>query len=134
LIRVVLDTNVLISALLFGGKPQSVLEKAIRGHVGLVLSRDILNELEGVLLEKKFFFPQEIARSLVLELEAMAEMVAPSRTIMAVKADPYDNMILECAFEAKVDFVVSGDKHLLELKRFEKIPILSPAQFLEVIE
>jgi hypothetical protein len=51
-----------------------------------------------------------------------------------VKADPYDNMILECAVEAGVDYVVSGDNHVLELKPFEDIPILSPAQFLKVVE
>lgn len=134
MIRLVLDTNVLISALLFGGNPQTVLEKMIMGQVGLVLSRDILNEFEGVLCGKKFGFPPEIARSIVRELEAIGEVVAPTRKIAIVKADPYDNLILECAVEAKVDYVVSGDNHLIELKRFEGIPILSPAQFLKVLE
>ena len=55
-------------------------------------------------------------------------------SVAVVKADPYDNMILECAVEARVDYVVSGDSHLLKLERFEDIPILSPAQFLDVLE
>jgi putative PIN family toxin of toxin-antitoxin system len=133
-IRIVLDTNVLISALLFGGNPQAVLEKAIMGQIGLALSRDILNELEGVLCGKKFGFPFEIAQGIVRELEAIGELVAPTRKIAVVKVDPYDNMILECAVEANADYVVSGDNHLLELKRFEGIPILSPAQFIEVLQ
>ena len=100
----------------------------------LVVSRDILNELEDVLYGKKFRYPPEIARSIVRELEAICEIVTPTRNIAVVKADPYDNMILECAVEGKVDYVVSGDNHLLKLERFEDIPILSPAQFLEVVE
>ncbi len=68
------------------------------------------------------------------EFEAICEMVVPSRKLAAVKEDPYDNMVLECAVEARVDYVVSGDGHLLKLGRFEDIPILSPAQFLEVLE
>jgi uncharacterized protein len=50
-----------------------------------------------------------------------------------IKADPYDNVILECAVEARVDYVVSGDSHLFKLKRFEDTPILSPAQFLKIV-
>lgn len=100
----------------------------------LVVSRDILNELEDVLCGKKFRYPPEIARNIVRELEAICEIVTPTRNIAVVKADPYDDMILECAVEGKVDYVVSGDNHLLKLERFEDIPILSPAQFLEVAE
>ena len=134
MIRIVLDTNVLISALFFGGNPQTVLEKAIMGQISLVLSKEILNEFEEVLCVKKFAYPPEIARNIGSELEAVSELVFPTRKIAAVKADPYDNLILECAVTAEVDYVVSGDNHLLELKRFEGIPILSPAQFLKVVE
>lgn len=134
MIRIVVDTNILISAFLFGGKPEMVLEKALLGHVSLVTSREILDELEGVLCGRKFRYPPEIARSIMREFEAMCEIVAPTRSLAVVKADPYDNMVLECAVEARVDYVVSGDSHLLKLERFEDIPILSPAQFLEVLE
>jgi putative PIN family toxin of toxin-antitoxin system len=132
-IRIVLDTNVLISALLFGGNPQTVLEKAIMGQISLVLSREILNEFEDVLCGKKFAYHPEIARNIVRELEAVSELVFPTRKISAVKADPYDNLILECAVKAGVDYVVSGDNHLLELRRFEGILILSPAEFLKAL-
>ena len=134
MIRIVVDTNILISAFLFGGKPEMVLEKALLGHVGLVASRDILNELEGVLCGRKFRYPPEIARRIVREFEAMCEIVTPTRNLAVVKADSYDNMVLECAVEARVDYVVSDDSHLLKLKRFEDIPILTPAQFLKVIK
>ena len=93
-----------------------------------------IKELEDVLCGRKFAYPPEISRTIVRELEAVSELVFPTRKIAAVKADPYDNLILECAVEAGVDYVVSGDNHLLELKRFEDIPILSPAQFLKVVD
>ena len=134
MIRIVVDTNVLISAFLFGGKPEAILEKALAGQIGLVTSRDILNEVEGVLCGKKFRYTAEIARTMTLELEAICEIVTPTRRLTVVKADPYDNMVLECAVEAKVDYVVSGDSHLLKLENFENIPVLSPAQFLKALE
>ena len=111
-----------------------IFERALLGHVSLVTSRDILDELEAVLCGKKFRYPREIARSIVRELEAMCEIVTPTRNLSVVKADPYDNMILECAAEARVNYVVSGDSHLLKLERLEDIPILSPAQFLDILE
>jgi uncharacterized protein len=132
-IRIVVDTNILISAFLFGGKPQLVLERAILGHVSLIVSRDILDELEGVLCGKKFRYPPEIARSISREFEAMCEIVTPTRKLAVVKADPYDNMILECAIGGKVDYIVSGDSHLLKLERFEDFPIVSAAQFLKIL-
>ena len=132
MIRIVVDTNVLISALLFGGNPQMILERALLGYVSLVAPWDILDELEGVLCGKKFRYPREIARSIVREFEVMCEIVTPTRKVAVVKADPYDNMVLECAADARVDYVVSGDSHLLKLEQFEDIPILSPAQFLKV--
>lgn len=134
MIRIVLDTNVLISALFFDGNPQRILERAIMGKIGLVLSKEILNGFEDVLCGKKFAYPPEMARNIVRELEAVSELVFPTRKIAAVKADPYDNLILECAVKAGVDYAVSGDSHLLKLRRFEGIAILSPAQFLEVVE
>ena len=103
------------------------------GQIDLVLSREILNEFEDVLCGKKFAYPPEIARTIVRELEAVSELVFPTRKIAAVKADPYDNLILECAVKAGVDYVVSGDNHLLELRRFEGILILSPAEFLKAL-
>ena len=66
-------------------------------------------------MRKEVQIPPEIARSIVREFEAMCEIVTPTRNLAVVKADPYDNMILECAVEAGVDYVVSGDSHLLKL-------------------
>ncbi len=132
--KVVLDTNVLVSAVLFGGNPRRVLETIIEGEVRLALSREILHELEGVLLRKKFGVAPETALTIVRELESLCEIVDPSRTISALLSDPYDNMVLECAAEAKADYIVSGDAHLLDMGEFEGIKIINSARFLETLE
>jgi len=130
-LRVVLDTNVLISAILFGGKPRQILEKAIRGEIRLCLSEPILEELKGVLQRSKFDYSPEMIQFILTELTAIADFVNPSETINIVAEDPEDNRILECAIAANADYVISGDSHLLKLNKYFNIDILSAAAFLE---
>ena len=131
MLRVVLDTNVLISAILFGGKPRQILEKAIRGEIRLCLSEPILEELKGVLQRSKFDYSPEMIQFILTELTAIADFVNPSETINIVAEDPEDNRILECAIAANADYVISGDSHLLKLNKYFNIDILSAAAFLE---
>jgi len=133
LIKIVLDTNVLISALLFGGKPKQILERAVSGEFRMITCREILEELEGVLCGKKFKYPPEIVRNIINEIEALSEIVAPVQAIRLLKVDPYDNVILECALEARADYIISEDVHLLELLEVEGGKIINPAQFLEIV-
>ena len=130
MIRVVLDTNVIISAIIFSGKPRTVLEAAIKGEICLCISEEILNELNQVLKRPKFSFPLEIIQSIVNELLLISDLIVPSRKIIVIESDPADNMILECAVEANVDYIVTGDSHLLKLGSFENIKIITPAQFI----
>ena len=130
---IVLDTNVIISALLFGGNPRRVLEMVLSQAVRMAVSRPILDEVEGVLRGRKFRYPHEIALNIIRELESISEIVVPVRRMDVIRADPYDNMILECAVTASADYIVSGDAHLLELKEFEQIRIVTPAHFLEAV-
>jgi putative PIN family toxin of toxin-antitoxin system len=130
-LKVVLDTNILISAILFGGKPRQILEKAIRGEIRLCLSEPILEELKGVLQRSKFDYSPEMIQFILTELTAIADLVNPSETINVVLEDPEDNRILECAVEAKANYVISGDLHLLKLSRYLNIEVLNAAAFLE---
>ena len=131
MLRVVLDTNVLISAILFGGKPRQVLGKAIRGEIRLCLSEPILEELKGVLQRSKIDYSPEMIQFIITELTGIADFVSPSETIDVVLEDPEDNRILECAVEAKANYVISGDFHLLKLSRYHNIEVLNAAAFLE---
>ena len=131
MLRVVLDTNVLISAIVFGGKPRQILEKAIRGEIRLCLSEPILEELKGVLQRSKFDYSPEMIQFILTELTGIADFVNPSETINVVLEDPGDNRILECGVEAKANYVITGDFHLLKLSRYLNIEVLNAAEFLE---
>ena len=131
--KVVLNTNILISAIVFGGKPRQVLEAAIKGHIQIILTEDIIEEMRGVLEGKKFQFPAGITDLIIQELKSPAEIVAPKERITAIEKDPEDNRVLECARESQADFIVSGDMHLLEIKEFQGTKILTPEEFLEIL-
>jgi putative PIN family toxin of toxin-antitoxin system len=129
-VKVVLDTNVLISAIMFGGKSRDILEMGISGKIKIAVSQDILKELAEVLIGKKFRTPIAFVQQTIHELSEIAELVIVTDKINAVKNDPDDNRILECAVSAKADYIVSGDSDLVTLKNFKKIKILSPGNFL----
>jgi putative PIN family toxin of toxin-antitoxin system len=131
MLKVVLDTNVLISAILFGGKPRQILEKAIRGEIRLCLSEPILEELKGVLRRSKFDYSLEMIQFILTELTGIADFVNPSGTINVVLEDPEDSRILECAVEAKANYIISGDSHLLKLSRYRNIEVVNAVAFLE---
>jgi len=130
-LKVVLDTNVLISAILFGGKPRQILERAIRGEIRLCLSEPILEELKGVLQRSKFDYSPEMIQFILTELTGIADFVNPSETINVVLEDPDDNRILECAVEAGTNYVITGDFHLLKLSRYRNIGVVNVVGFLE---
>jgi len=127
---IVLDTNVLISAIVFGRNPRTILEMVMAGQVRCVLSFAILDELRDVLQRPKFGFTPEQAVTVIEELRSLCDILNPARRLRTIKADPDDNRILECAVEAKADAIVTGDAHLLKLKTFRGISIMSPADFL----
>ena len=129
--RVVFDTNIFISALLFGGNPRQCLELSRTGEIELFVSRDILVELSQK-LQEKFGWSRIDASELVEGIVRFAKVVNPKERISLIKSDPSDNAILECGVAAEAEFIVSGDKkHLLSLKRYKKISIISSKQFLD---
>lgn len=131
--RVVFDTNVFISGILFGGNPRQVLELARNGQIQLLTSSAILLELAEKLHEK-FQWSQEEVREVIEGIGVFAEIVKPEVKVDKIKADPDDNRILECAKQASADFIVSGDKkHILPLKKFGKSRVVTPTQFLEIL-
>jgi len=131
--HIVLDTNVLISASFFGGLPREILGLIVAGAIDCSLSLPILDELKDVLQRPKFGLSAQQAMALVEELSTLCRVVAPSRRVRSICADPDDDRILECALEARADAIVSGDAHLLELGMYEGISILCPSEFLQTI-
>lgn len=127
--RVVFDTNVLVSALVFpGGQGEAALRRIIEETDQLVLSRPILNELLEVLGRKFARDTEELAHVAVF-LSELTVVVAPKRRLRVVKDEP-DNRILECAVAGRAEVIVTGDKALLALKLYKKIRILTLHEYL----
>jgi putative PIN family toxin of toxin-antitoxin system len=129
--RVVLDTNVLLSALAFpGSKPDQVLQRVRRGEVELFLSPFILAELERILRDK-FRFTKRQTDERMNVIRRLATLVEPTDRIALVTAKDDDNRILECALAARADYLVTGDKeHLLPLRSLGTTQIVTPAALL----
>jgi len=127
--KIVADTNVIISALNFGGKPAEVIFLAQVGIVQLYLSQFILDEIYEVLITK-FNWQKSRAGEVLILLQQFAHIVMPIERISLLK-DEADNRILECANAGQVDYIVSGDNHLLQLKKYQNIKTVNPKKFLE---
>ncbi len=135
MIKVVIDTNTLISALGWKeGIPAQILGLCLDKKIKMFLSLDILDEIEDVLSREKFsFLDREMKKEFIMLLKELAEIVTPEISIYAVKDDPDDNIILECAVSCNADYIISGDRHLLKMREYKGIKIISPAEFLEII-
>lgn len=131
--RVTLDSNIYISALVFGGKPKRVLEMAIEGRVEIAISDAIIEEVRRH-LPAKFGWSDERTTEAVESINEYAVHVTPSLQIDAVPADPDDNRVLECAVEAASDVIVSGDLDLLRIGSYAGIPIQTVSAFLQAFE
>jgi len=129
--RIVLDTNVLLSAFGWRGTPHEILRRTMEGQFCLLVSPTLLNELERVLSYSKFHNPEDEVAGFLLAITERAEIVFAPSPLSPVTRDPADDRVLECAVTGRADFIVSGDLHLKELKSFQEIPILSPAEFLQ---
>jgi putative PIN family toxin of toxin-antitoxin system len=114
----VVDTNVLISGIVFGGIPEKILELAEENVVEIITSPEILNELRNVLKEKFGFGPEmiKIAVGIVKELSTV---VNPGFRLKVIPGKESDNRIIECALEGKAQYIATGDRrHLLPLKEY----------------
>jgi putative PIN family toxin of toxin-antitoxin system len=130
-IKVVIDTNVFISALLFGGNALEIIRLFLKGDIEVYLSPFIIEEVTRILREK--FLWEEAKIEKILELiRSKTKEVYPQVKVSIIKSKDEDNRILECALESKVDYLISGDKrHILPLKEFKGIRIVSVSEFLD---
>jgi putative PIN family toxin of toxin-antitoxin system len=136
-VRIVIDTNVLLSGLLWHGSPHTLLNQARDGTVDLMMSQILMDELAEVITRQKFAaILQRTSRTpkrILLELRTFAEMVAAPPLPQPVCRDPDDDAVLACALAAQADLIVSGDDDLLVLKQFQEIRIVTPTQAVKMI-
>ena len=131
---IVLDTNGLVSALLFTGVTSRLVSLWQSRSVQLLISREILNEYLRVLAYPKFHLTNAEIRGLIEgELLPLVEIIHPTVRIRVLKQDP-DNKFLECAVAGRASILISGDKTILALRYFRKVSIQSPAEFLKGFE
>lgn len=135
--RVVADTNTIVSGLLWQGAPRALLDAAREGRISLYTSATLLEELAQVLPRAKF--AKRVAASrmsiarLVRRYARLAQRIVPADISPAVPGDPDDDAVLACALAAQADLIVSGDDRMRNLKHYHRIPIVNVSQAIEII-
>lgn len=132
---IVFDINVLVSSLIVKGKPQELWQKAKGEEFTLVFSREMLSDLVNVLRRKKF---QKYVTSVDIwlflnDLRMAGKLVPVKSRFRVVTEDPDDDIIIRTAYDVKADYIVSGDRHLLALKEFKGISIVTVDQMLAIL-
>ena len=130
--RVVIDTNVFISAIL-GGRLGIIVDEWKARKFTIIVSEAIAREYLDVLNRPKFSISRREIVDTTDYLLKTVEFVTPLESVNAVEADPTDNKFLETALQGKADYIVSGDAHLLDLKTFRDIPIISAHDFIALL-
>lgn len=130
-VKVVFDANIYLSAIIFGGNPRQCLELARHKEIELYISYPILLEVARN-LQYKFNWTREDIEDVIKGIGEFGSLISPKNKITIIKTHPQDNKILEAAEAIKADYIISGDKkHLLLLKKFENIKIISAKEFLD---
>jgi hypothetical protein len=134
-IRAVIDTNVIVSAILFGGIPGKLISLWKSGHFKPLSSRDIVDEYIKVLAYPKFRLAEkEINYILYNEILPYFEVVTLKPGLRIIQKDPSDVKFIHCAKAGNASVIISGDRHLLNLKTYGKLKILTPSQFLKKLQ
>ena len=133
MLRLVIDTNILISSF-FGGNPKEVIDLWRRGSALLCLTREVLEEYLRVMARLPIAPETKSRLVAILEEKRNLELVTPSKHYAVIREDPEDDKFIDCAVEAKADYIISGDEHLLRVKAYRGIPICSPKEFLQRIK
>ena len=133
-VSVVADTNVIISALLWEGNESKIVRLAEEGKLKLFTSVALLDELKKVLMYEEFGLDEKTVDDNVKYILTISEIISPKRRLRVIREDPADNRVLECALAGKVRYIVSGNKHLLQLKKFSGVKIVRAKEFLDTLK
>ena len=131
--RVILDTNILVSMAL-GGKVGKINDRWRAGDFLLIVSEDIVSEYLDVLQRPRLHLKSRTIAVITGRIYRKAKFVKPEERVSGIQPDPKDDKFLEAALAGQVDLIVSGDKHLLDLKKFRSIPIITAHEFLNQFE
>ena len=132
--KLVLDTNIFISSFFWGGNPRKIMTRIIDGRDILFVSYEILQEVFFVMSRPKFNVNHRQVIRFINSIEEIALRVTLLGTVQGVCRDSDDDKILECAVLGDVDFIISGDRDLLSLKKFQGISIMSASEYIEKVD
>ena len=131
--RIVVDTNIYISAIFWGGKPREIIDLGRDNRVHIFTSLEIENDIAEK-LRTKFRLNEEEINQILLDFSTLTVPVKVTTKIEVIPDDPEDNKFIECAVISGANYIVSGDKHLLDLKEYSGIKILKASEYLAIFE
>jgi putative PIN family toxin of toxin-antitoxin system len=133
--RIVLDTNVLVSALIKSGKPRELIFEIVKNKVQLITSRKILEEFIKITDAPRIrkYVGDDDTIAFLRAIGSIASVVKVRSKFKVINEDPDDDMVLRTAQDGRAEYIVSGDKHLLSLKEFRGIKIVTVTQMLNII-
>ncbi len=133
--KIVLDTNVLVSALIKEGGPRQLLFKIVKSRHQLIASKEILEELVIIADEPRIrrYVSDEDVADFLRDIATASKIVEVKSRFEVIKEDSDDDAIINTAFDGKASYIVSGDRHLLDLKRFRRARIVSVEEMLRII-
>jgi putative PIN family toxin of toxin-antitoxin system len=132
-VKVVADTNVIVSALFWRGNASKIIDLVEKGKIKLFTSVALLDELKKVLGYERFGLGEKTVDDNVKYILTISEISSPKRRLKIIREDPADDKVLECALEGKVRYIVSGDMHLLRLRKFRGIRIIRAKELLNIL-
>jgi len=128
--KVVIDTNIFVSGFGWEGKPKKILKLLEERKIKNFISPAIIEEVKRAISYKRLKFPDDLQAEIIEFVYFYSKVVTPEEKLEVIKEDPADNKFLECAVESKAKYIISGNSHLLKLRTFRRIEILTPNDFL----
>jgi len=132
--KIVLDANIFISSFFWGGNPRMVFKRIVAGIDELFITKEILDEIEEVIGRPKFHAGRNEIQYFINSIEEIGNKVTVKNRIKNGSKDKSDNIYIECAITANVDYIISGDIHLLELKKYGNIEIITAKNYLDSVK
>ena len=132
--RIVVDTNVLVSGIFWNGNESTILKACKTRDLINYISPDIINEFERVLHYEKFRLTTSEINSALETMLVFSTVVVPQIKLDVIRDDPADNIVLECGLTANAECIISGDNHLLRLGKYKKMKIMSAKRFIDAFK
>ena len=131
--KLVIDSNIFVSSFFWGGYPRDVFERVINGLDELFITEEILKEIKSVMNSSKFNANADEIEDYIKIIEKYSKKIESKNVPKDISRDKDDDKILQCGLDGNVDFIVTGDNDLLILKEYEKIKIMKPKEYLELV-